>query len=196
MIKRTITVKLQASKEAERILFQLADTGAKVWNEVNYLRRQQFFNHEKVDFNKTEKAIYEKYKCEIGSATVQQICRKNTESWRSFFTLIKKRKELPEWMKPKPPNYQKENNKRKSLIILRNDQYKIEGNKLILKGLGEFGKVEVQFKGRIHWKGKQGRLEIIYDNVKRKWHAHISFNVEEKLTKTVGLKFRDKPWEV
>ncbi|WP_143592302.1 RNA-guided endonuclease InsQ/TnpB family protein, partial [Thermococcus litoralis] len=29
--------------------------------------------------------------------------------------------------------------------------------------------------------GKQGRLEIVYDNVKRKWYAHISYTVEEKL---------------
>jgi len=74
----------------------------------------------------------------------------------------------------------KDNGKRKPLIILRNDQYKIEGSKLILKGLGKFKKLEVQFKGRIHLKGKQGRLEIVYDNVKRKWYAHISYTVEER----------------
>lgn len=193
MIKRTVMVKLQTPKEVERILFKLADTGAKVWNEVNYLRRQLFFNHEIVDLNKTEKAVYEKYKREIGSATVQQICRKNAEAWRSFFTLIKKRKELPKWMKPKPPNYLKDNGKRKPFLILRNDQYKIEGNKLILKGLGKYGKLELQFKGRIHLKGKQGRLEIVYDDVKRKWYAHISFNVQEKLSKNGWVKIPREP---
>jgi|Deesub1362B_J571_1020462.scaffolds.fasta_scaffold01230_12 putative transposase len=194
-MKRTITVKLQASKETERILFQLADTGAKAWNEINYLRRQQFFNHKPVNFNITEKTVYEKYKKEIGSATVQQICRKNTEAWKSFFTLIKKKKnkELPKWLKPRPPNYQKENGKRKPLIVLRNDQYRIEGNRLILKGLGKFGKLEVQFKGRIHLKGKQGRLEIIYDEVKRKWYAHVSFTVEGKLVKNEWIKVPRKP---
>ena len=160
---------------------------------MNYLRRQLFFNHEKVDFNKTEKTVYEEFKREIGSATVQQIARKNAEAWRSFFTLIKKRRELLKWLKPKPPNYQKENGKRKPLIILRNDQYKIEGNKLILKGLGKFKRLEIQFKGRIHLKGKQGRLEIVYDDVKRKWYAHISFNVEEKLTKKGWVKIPRQP---
>jgi len=192
-MKRSVTVKLQASKEVERILFQLADAGAKVWNEVNYLRRRLFFNHEKVDFNTTEKTVYEKYKREIGSATVQQICRKNAEAWRSFFSLIKKRRELPKWLKPKPPNYQKEDGRRKPLIVLRNDQYEIEGNKLILKGLGKFKRLEIQFKGRIHWKGKQGRLEIVYDDVKRKWYAHISFNVEEKLTRNGWVKIPREP---
>ncbi|NJE42574.1 transposase [Thermococcus sp. GR7] len=184
-MKRTVTVKLQLSKEQERILFELADTGAKVWNEVNYLRRRAFFEGKGVDYGTTEKIVYEKYKREIGSATVQQICRKNTESWRSFFALLKKSKsgKLPEWFgKPSPPGYRKGNKKRKPFIILRNDQYKIEGNRLILKGLGKFGKLGVQFKGRIHLKGKQGRLEIIYDDVKGKWYAHVSISkVEEKL---------------
>jgi len=190
-MKRTVTVKLQPSKEQERILFELADTGAKAWNEVNYLRRRQFFNHEKVDFNKTEKIVYEKYKREIGPVTIQQIARKNAEAWRDFFSQIKKRKELPKWFKPNPPGYQKEGGR--VLIILRNDQYGIEGNKLILKWLGKFERLEVQFKGRIHLKGKQGRLEIIYDDVKRKWYAHISYTVEEKLEGNSSVRIPKKP---
>ena len=57
----------------------------------------------------------------------------------------------------------------------------MRGNRLILKGLGKFKRLEVQFKGRIHLRGRQGRLEITYDPVKRKWFAHVSFTVEEKL---------------
>ncbi len=182
-MKRSVTVKLQPSKEQAKILFKLADTGAKVWNRVNYLRRQQYFQEQIVDFNSTEKTVYEEFKREIGSATVQQIARKNVEAWRSFFSLLRKKRngELPSWLKPKPPNYLKEDGRRKPLIVLRNDQYKVEGNKLILKGLGKFKRLEVQFKGRIHLKGKQGRLEITHDPVKRKWYAHVSLTVEEKL---------------
>ncbi len=178
-MKRAVTLKLQPSKEQEKTLSELADLGARVWNRVNYLRRQQFFKEQIVDFNKTEKIVYEEFKREIGSATVQQIARKNAEAWRSFFSLLRSKRngELPEWFKPKPPNYIKKG----GLIILRNDQYKIEGNRLILKGLGKFKRLEVQFKGRIHLKGKQGRLELTYDVVKRKWYAHISITVEEKL---------------
>lgn len=192
-MKRTITLKLQPSKEQEKILFELADTGAKAWNEVNYLRRRQFFNHEKVDFNKTEKIVYEKYKREIGPATVQQICRKNAEAWRSFFTLIKNQKELPEWFKPRLPGYQKESRERKPLIVLRNDQYRIEGNIIELRYLGKFERLKIQFKGRIHLKGKQGRLEIVYDDVKRKWYAHITYTVAEKLEETAWVKLPREP---
>ncbi|QDA30603.1 IS200/IS605 family element transposase accessory protein TnpB [Thermococcus indicus] len=165
------------------MLSKLADAGAKVWNRVNFLRRQQYFKEQIVDFNSTEKTVYEEFKREIGSATVQQIARKNAEAWRSYFSLLRKKRngELPNWLKPQPPNYLKEDGRRKPLIVLRNDQYKIEGNKLILKGLGKFKRLEVQFKGRIHLKGKQGRLEVTYDPVKRKWYAHLSLIVEEKL---------------
>ncbi|WP_297486546.1 transposase [Thermococcus sp.] len=184
-MKQTVTIRLQPSKEQEKTLFELADTGAKAWNRVNYLRRQEFFEGKPVDFNKTEKIVYEEFKKEIGSATVQQICRKNAEAWRSFFSLLRSKRngELPEDFKPKPPNYLKDDGKRKPLIILRNDQYKIAGNTLILKGLGKFKRLEVQFKGRIHLKGKQGRLELTYDPIKRKWYAHVSITVEEKLIK-------------
>ncbi len=167
-MKRTVTIKPQPSKEQEKTLFELADTGAKVWNRVNYLRRQGFFKEQIVDFNKTEKIAYEEFKREIGSATVQQITKKNAESWRSFFSLLRSKRngELPEWFKPKPPNYLKSNGERRPLIVLRNDQYKIEG-KLILKGLGKFKRLEIQFKGRIHLKGKQGRLARHYINTVR-----------------------------
>ncbi|NJE10469.1 RNA-guided endonuclease TnpB family protein [Thermococcus sp. MAR1] len=194
-MKRSVTVKLQPSKEQAKILSELADLGAKVWNRVNYLRRQQFFEDKIVDFNSTEKTAYEEFKREIGSATVQQICRKNAEAWRSFFSLLQKKRngELPSWLKPKPPNYLKEEGKRKPLIVLRNDQYRIEGNRLILKGLGKFKKLEIQFKGRIHLNGKQGRLEITYDPVKRKWYAHISLTVDEKFEGGEWVKLPKTP---
>jgi len=92
-MKRTVTLKLQPSKEQEKILFELADTGAKAWNRVNYLRRQQYFQEQIVDFKGTEKTIYEEFKREIGSATVQQIARKNAEAWRSFFSHLRKKAE-------------------------------------------------------------------------------------------------------
>ncbi|WP_297503660.1 transposase, partial [Thermococcus sp.] len=194
-MKRTVTIKLQPSREQEKTLSKLDDTGARVWNRVNYLRRQQFFKEQLVDFNKTEKIVYEEFKREIGSATAQQITRKNAESWRSFFSLLRNKRngELPEWLKPKPPNYLKKDGKRKPLIILRNDQYRIEGNKLILKGLGKFKRLEIQFKGRIHLKGKHGRLEITYDAVKRKWYAHVSLTVEGKLINGEWVKVPRQP---
>jgi len=179
-VKRSVTVKLQPSKEQEKILFELAQATLIIWNKINYERLKQFKEFGKIDFNGTEKEAYYCFKDWIGGSTVQQLARKNAEAWRSFFTLNKKKKagELPDWFKSKPPKFVK--GKKLFTIPLRNDQYRIDGNVIELRRLGKFGRLGIQFKGRIHLKGKQGRLEIVYDDVKRKWYAHISFNVEEK----------------
>ncbi|ADT83858.1 RNA-guided endonuclease InsQ/TnpB family protein [Thermococcus barophilus] len=195
-MKRSVTVKLQPSKAQEKILFELAQATAIIWNKINYQRLKQFKEFGKIDFSTTEKEAYHKFKNWIGGSTVQQLARKNAEAWRSFFSLNRKKKkgELPEWFKPRPPKFVREENGRKLFIIpLRNDQYRINGNVLELRRLGKFGRLRIQFKGRIHLRGKQGRLEIIYDDVKRKFYAHISYTVEEKLTKKGWVKVPRQP---
>ncbi len=195
-MKRSITVKLQPSKEQERILFEIAQATALIWNKINYERLKQFKKFGKINFATTEKEAYYTFKDWVGGSTVQQLARKNAEAWRSFFTLNRKKKkgELSSWFKPRPPKFIREKHGRKLFIIpLRNDQYRIEGNVIELRRLGKFGRLKIQFKGRIHLKGKQGRLEITYDDVKRKWHAHISYTVEEKLKGNSWVKVPREP---
>ncbi|WP_456321988.1 RNA-guided endonuclease InsQ/TnpB family protein, partial [Palaeococcus sp. (in: euryarchaeotes)] len=195
-MKRTVTLKLQPSKVQEKILFELAQAMAVIWNRLNYQRLKQFKKFGKINFATTEKEAYYTFKNWIGGSTVQQLARKNAESWRSFFTLNKKKKagELPGWFKPRPPKFVREKHGRKIFIIpLRNDQYRIEGNIIELRRLGKFGRLRIQFEGRIHLKGRQGRLEIVYDDVKRKWYAHISYTVEEKLENNSWVKLPRKP---
>ena len=195
-MKRTVTVKLQPSKEQEKILFELAYACAVIWNKINYERLKQFNEFGVIEFATTEKEAYYTFKNWIGGSTVQQLARKDAEAWRSFFSLNRKKKngELPVWFRPRPPKFIKEENGVKLFTIpLRNDQYRIDDNVIELRRLGKFGKLRIQFKGRIHLKGKQGRLEIVYDNVKRKFYAHITFHVEEKLSKNGWVKVPREP---
>ncbi|NJE09521.1 RNA-guided endonuclease TnpB family protein [Thermococcus sp. MAR1] len=195
-MKRSVTVKLQPSKAQEKILFELAYASAIIWDKLNYQRLKQFKEFGKIDFGTTEKEAYHEFKNWIGGSTVQQLARKNAEAWRSFFSLNRRKKkgELPEWFKPRPPKFVREENGRKLFVIpLRNDQYRINGNVLELRRLGKFGRLKLQFKGRIHLRGKQGRLEITYDPIKRKWYAHVSFNVEEKLENGEWVKLPRTP---
>jgi len=97
--------------------------------------------------------------------------------------LLKAKKEgkVPSFMtKVNPPGYKKKGKSRELWAVLRNDQYKIEGNKIVLKGLGAIGRIEVEYKGLVHLKGKQGRLEIHYDSDTKTWYAYMPFEVEEK----------------
>jgi len=194
--KRTSIVRLVPGRDAESKLKALCSLASKLWNEVNYARRQQFFEDNGVDLKGTYREFYGKYKMLIGSATAQQILNKNNEAWRAFFNLLKAKKEgrLPPFIvKINPPGYKKKGKTRMLWVVLRNDQYRIEGDKIILKGLGAIGRIEVEYKGLIHLRGKQGRLEIRYDPDTRKWYAHISFEVSEKAVRGVWRKIPQVP---
>ena len=82
--RRTNVVRLLPNGAQERRLRKLADATAKLWNELNYERRQQFFHNEGIDFKSTWNKYYEKYKGILGSANAQAVMQKNNEAWNSF----------------------------------------------------------------------------------------------------------------
>jgi len=187
--RRTNVVRLLPNGFQERKLRKLADTSARLFNEVNYERRQQFFQQHQVDFKSTWDKYYEKYKGILGVNT-QAILQKNNEAWSSFFSLLnlKKKGKLPPHMNHvSPPRYWKKEKKRKLLLVIRQDRYEVDekNHKLILKDFN----LEIEFAGRLRWYGKQGRLEIRYDDVENAWYASIPVEVGVEETKT-GKKSR------
>jgi putative transposase len=195
-MKRTSIVELVVDKNTEEKLKLLCSLSSKLWNEVNYARRWMFFEKRGVDLKATYKEFYEKYRMLIGSATAQQVLNKNDEAWNSFFKLLKLKKEnkLPSFItKVNPPGYKKKNNKRMLWAVLRKDQYRIESDKIVFKGLGAIGWIEIRYKGLIHLKGEQSRLEIHYDQDKKKWYAHISFEVAEKAVRREWTSIPKQP---
>jgi len=182
--KRTNVVRLLSNGFQERKLRKLADASARLFNEVNYERRQQFFRGEKVDLQGTYQKYYEKYKGILG-VNAQQVLNKNNEAWSSFFSLLnlKKKGKLPPHMNHvSPPRYWKKEKKRKLLLVIRQDRYEVDekGNKLILRDFN----LEIEFSGRLRWYGKQGRLEIYYDDVENAWYVSIPAEVGVEETKT------------
>jgi len=195
-LRRSSVVVLVVDKVAEAKLKLLCSLSSKLWNEVSYARRRMFFEKRGVDFKATYKEFYEKYKALIGSATAQQVLNKNDEAWRSFLRLLKLKKErkLPQFTsKINPPGYMKKGNRRELWAILRKDQYRVEGEKIILKGLGAIGWIELRYKGLIHLRGEQGRLEIHYDPDRKRWYAHISFEMSEKAVRGEWSAIPKKP---
>ncbi|PSO03791.1 transposase [Candidatus Marsarchaeota G2 archaeon BE_D] len=182
--RRTNVVRLLPNGYQERKLRKLADACAKLFNEVNYERRQQFFRGEKVDLQGTYKKYYEKYKDILG-VNAQQVLNKNNEAWSSFFSLLKLKKQgkLPPHMNHAGiPGYWKESKKRKLILVVRQDRYEVDeqNHKLILKDFN----LEIEFAGRLRWYGKQGRLEIYYDDTENDWYASIPVEVGVEVTKT------------
>ena len=124
--RRTNVVRLLPNGFQERKLRRLANISAKLFNEINYERRQQFFHEGRVDFKGTYDKYYGKYRGELGSANTQQVLNKNNEAWSSFFSLLKLRKEnkLPPHMNHvSPPSYWKDEDGRKLLLAVRQDNY-------------------------------------------------------------------------
>jgi len=189
--KRTNVVRLLPNGAQERRLRRLADACARLWNEVNYERRQQFFNHQRVDFKGTWIKYYEKYK-KILSVNAQAVLQKNNEAWSSFFSLLNMKREgkLPPFMRRvSPPGYWKDEatGRRRLILVVRQDRYvvDVERHVLILKDF----KMAIRFTGRLRWYGKQGRLEIHYDDARNAWYACIPVEVGVEEART-GRKSR------
>jgi putative transposase len=94
---------------------------------------------------------------------------------------------LPKWFKPRPPGYWKdEDGNYKLMVIVRNDRYEVdEENRAI--HLKDF-KLALKFKGKLKWRGKQGRLEIIYNEARRSWYAYIPMEVESNAKPEGGMR--------
>jgi putative transposase len=183
--RRANVVRLLPSGSQGRELRRLASISAKLFNEVNYERRQHFFHGEKVDLEGTWDKYYERYKGALG-VNAQAVLQKNNEAWSSFFSLLKLRKEgkLPPHMRRvNPPRYWKdvESKERKLILVVRQDRYVVDeqNHRLILRDFG----LEIEFAGGLRWHGKQGRLEIRHDGARGAWYASIPVEVGVETTR-------------
>jgi putative transposase len=104
----------------------LADATAKLWNETNYERRQQFFQQKNVNFKEKWYKYYEKYK-KVLRANAQAVFRRTT--WSSFFSLLKK--DLSFINHFSPPSYWKDS-KRKLILVIRQDRYEVDEERHVI----------------------------------------------------------------
>jgi len=195
-IVRTSVIRLLPNKNTEAQLKALCSLSSKLWNEITYARRIQFFSKGKVDMKMTYKEFYNKYSKLIGSVTAQTVIMKNNEAWSSFFNELKEKKDggLPGFIKKvNPPGYKKREKSRELWVVVRNDQYEIIGNKIIIKGTGAIGWIEVEYTGLIHLKGKQSRMEIHYDLDTKTWYAYITYTMTEKAVRGEWRKVPQTP---
>ncbi|MBS7618050.1 transposase [Candidatus Bathyarchaeota archaeon] len=156
-------------------LRRLADNCVRLYNEVNFERRQAYICYKKFEWY--PRHLYEKYAPLIGSATTQQIINKNNEAWRSFLALrrLEAQGKLPPHIaKVSMPSYWKKNGRRELRVIIRNDCYRVDDEHIHLpKGL------RIRYKGELKWHGKQGRLEIVYDDAYEVWRGFMAVKVEK-----------------
>jgi len=168
VVRRTNTFAARPlSTEDGHLLRELLDASASLWNELNYERRQQFFDGESV----WDTADYRKqYLDVLGSATAQQVIRKNKSAWKSFFAARENGEDTA------PPGYWgNKDDGRELRTFIRNDQYTLEiGERSRVEipvgqalkdeyGFGYHDRLRLEVAGDPKWNGEQGRLEIQYD---------------------------------
>ena len=183
-MKRTNQFGVRPRSEQDReLLHELLDASASLWNELTFERRQQFFDGESV----WDTADYRKqYVGVLGSATAQQLIRKSKSAWNSFFSL----KENDEPCSP-PGYWGNEDDGRELRTYIRNDQYTLEcgersrleipvGQELKAKyGFGHTERLRLEVAGVPKWDGKQGRLELYYDEALGQFRAFQPVTVDD-----------------
>lgn len=178
---RTSTVLLKPTLEGERHLEGLAEASSILWNMANYERRQAFYEHRRTPSYADQcKALKDSkaFKA-LGTCKAQALLSKLNEAWRSFYALLrlKQKGRLPPHIhKLSPPRYWKEKGKRliKGFYV-RNDGWSMdEETILVSKGL------KIQYQCGQLWVGKQGRLEVIRDDLRDRWYAHIPVEVQHE----------------
>jgi len=187
-VERCDVVRLRPTAEQEELLFYAGDQCARLINMENYRRRQLFFAGRGIDAGvkvarELVKSIpeYLEVKKALGAKNFDEALRKVSEAWRSFAELLRERREgrLPPWMNPRPPGYRKRSGERVPIVIVRADNYRIDAERRVIR-LG-YWNIDVPFTGKLRWLAKpgakRGRMEIIYDPVKKRWYAHISVRV-------------------
>ncbi|MFX0122523.1 MAG: RNA-guided endonuclease InsQ/TnpB family protein [Candidatus Hodarchaeota archaeon] len=141
-----------------------------LYNEGNYLIRQEFFNHGKwIRYN----SLYHMLKTsnnyqQLPAKTAQQVLKVLDRSWKSFFGAIKEWKKDNSKFKgrPKPPRYKPKNGE--FMLVFTNQQMKLKGNVLTFPKKASFQlKTRLQDKTdfrevRIIPKGVGYVVEIVY----------------------------------
>lgn len=207
------------SRRGRLALVELLDGSSACFNEINYDRRQAYFaarddadDHHTVSELEAivqDAASQEEYRNtyiqQLSSSIPQQIERKNWRTWTGFFDLLRTYRDPANdsmVTEPSPPGYWKEDGTRRLHTVIRTDTYSIElgersrleiplGNEVKEKyGFGYHEKLRLEVRGRPHWEGPNGRLELTYDRSAETFTARQSVGRD---TIDPGRRHRDTP---
>jgi putative transposase len=179
-MKRTNTFEVRPLSDTdERLLFDVLDAAASLWNAQNYVRRQQFFDGGSVWDAET---VHHDYKGVLGSAAAKEMRLKNDEAWRSFFDSDEPDKGLPGY-------WGNEEDGRELRWVGRCDQYTLEtGDRSRLEipvgsdlkdEYDHTGRLRLEVRGEPQWDGKNCRLELQYDEQRDQFRAYQPVEVAD-----------------
>ena len=199
-MKRTNTFAVRPfSPEDEQLLHELLDASAALWNEVNYERLIRYDDEDDLEDQDVWDAptgkLEGRYKGVLGASTAQQVIRKNSESWRSFFQLKDRYHDESNQSvtkHPEPPGFRgNKDDGRELRTVIRNTSYSVEwGDRSRLEILvgselkdryDHTGRLRLEVVGEPNWPDykKQGRLDLWYDDVDGTFRASQPVTVSD-----------------
>jgi len=190
-VKRLNRFRLRVYGEQEDVLRNICYMSAVLWNRLNYVRRQMLFK-KCFRWDGGVDELYNSFKKILGSAIADEVIRKNDEAWRSFFKLkrmLREHRLPPNIKKVGPPGYWKDrkSGKKKLMTLIKYNTYKIineNGRKFLIIAPRRLG-LKIRVAGSFKWHGKQGRLEIYYDELTGRWYGHQSVFVDIRPKHTI-----------
>jgi len=203
-MKRTNTFAVRPlSDTGEQLLRDLLDASAALWNEVNYERLMRYNDEDGFGgdvWDADTGSLEGRYKGVLGASTAQQVIRKNSEAWRSFFRLKDQyhdESDTSVTKHPDPPGFRdNEDDGRQLKTVIRNDAYTVEWSDRsrleILIGselkdrYDHTGRLRLKIAGDPNWPDyeKQGRLDLWYDETDSSFRASQPVTVSDETRDT------------
>ncbi|TKX67653.1 RNA-guided endonuclease TnpB family protein [Halorubrum sp. GN11GM_10-3_MGM] len=203
-MKRTNTFAVRPlSEDGERLLRDLLDASAALWNEVTYQRLMRYNDEDGFEgdvWDADTGHLEGTYKGVLGASTAQQVIRKNSEAWRAFFRLKEQYHDASNTSvteHPEPPGFRgNEDDGRQLKTVIRNTSYTVEwGDRSRLEILvgselkdryDHTGRLRLEVAGEPNWPDyeKQGRLDLWYDETDDTFRASQPVTVSDETRAT------------
>lgn len=96
-----------SERPVSRVLVRVVGSPRPSWNQLTHRRRQAYFADDEDVCDVEHDDLYDKYAPILGKAACQQVTRKNSDAWRSFFRLLDQyhSQDPSVTEKPSPPGY-------------------------------------------------------------------------------------------
>src|SRR6056297_2704519 len=191
-MKRTNTFAVRPlSDDGERVLRDLLEASAALWNEINYQRLMRYNDEDGFKggvWDADTGALEGKYKAVLGASTAQTVRRANSEAWRSFFenkNAYHDESNTSVTEHPDPPGFRgNEDDGRVLKGVIRKDAYTVEwgdrsrleivvGEQLRDRHNSPKTRLRLEIVGEPNWPDyeKQSRLELWYDETESTFRA-------------------------
>jgi len=190
-MQRTNTIQLKPSKSQKKILKELMLLSSSVYNQTNFIIRQQFFKKEKVSsFFTLQQQIqnnddYQTLGRSYALPRIQIYAETNSARFKLIKSRTQKRVGLPKYLKNR-----KTNTTIPSFLVFDGCQYSVKGKLVVIPLSRQMRKkykikhFRIKYNGILKWKGNQQRGQIHFKDNK----FYMYQPVELKDTKRIKSK--------